>query len=94
MDKFASVYAENGLWKQARTLQRKVDCQIPGDPAAVLSAVNFGRPLPEVAPNSAIVKALKPLVAAFEAPADAKVASATGLLGKLGQKFPSGFRKK
>ena len=77
-----------------RTLQRKIDCQIPGDPAAVLSAVNVGKPLPEVAPNSAIVKALKPLVAALDAPAETTVANFTGLLGKLGQKLPRSFRKK
>ena len=53
-----------------------------------------GKPMPEVAPNSAIVKALKPLVAALDAPAETTVANFTGLLGKLGQKLPRSFRKK
>ena len=47
-----------------RTLKRKVDCQIPADAAAALSAINFGKPLSEAAPSSGIVKALRPLVAA------------------------------
>ncbi len=50
-----------------RTLKRKVDCQIPADSAAALSAVNFGKPLFEAAPGSGIVKALRPLVASLEA---------------------------
>jgi pilus assembly protein CpaE len=49
-----------------RTLKRKVDCQIPGDAPSALAAVNFGKPLAEAAPNSPIVKALRPLVAALE----------------------------
>jgi pilus assembly protein CpaE len=51
-----------------RTLKRKVDCQIPADPGAALAAVNFGKPIPEAAPNSAIVKALRPLVARLDSP--------------------------
>ncbi len=50
-----------------RTLKRKVDCQIPADSAAALSAVNFGKPLFEAAPGSGIVKALRPLVANLDA---------------------------
>lgn len=50
-----------------RTLKRKVDCQIPADAAAALSAVNFGKPLFEAAPGSGIVKALRPLVAGLDA---------------------------
>ncbi len=46
-----------------RTLKRKIDCQIPADMPAALAAVNFGKPLSEAAPNSGIVKALRPLVA-------------------------------
>ena len=46
-----------------RTLKRKIDCQIPADMLAALAAVNFGKPLSEAAPNSGIVKALRPLVA-------------------------------
>lgn len=54
-----------------RTLKRKVDCQIPVDAPSALSAVNFGKPLAEAAPNSPIVKALRPLVAALERSDDA-----------------------
>jgi len=50
-----------------RTLKRKVDLQIPADVAAAVAAVNFGKPLPEAAPSSAIVKALRPLVAKLDA---------------------------
>jgi len=49
-----------------RTLKRKVDCQIPADSPAALAAVNFGKPLSEAAPNSGIVKALRPLVAGLD----------------------------
>jgi len=49
-----------------RTLKRKVNCQVPADVAAVLAAVNFGKPLSEAAPKSAIVKALRPFVAGLE----------------------------
>jgi pilus assembly protein CpaE len=49
-----------------RTLKRKVNCQIAGDASAALSAVNLGKPLAEAAPNSPIVKALRPLVAALD----------------------------
>jgi pilus assembly protein CpaE len=63
-----------------RTLKRKVDCQIPADAPSALSAVNVGKPLPEAAPNSPIVKALRPLVAALDRSDDVpgqKGASAT-----------------
>jgi pilus assembly protein CpaE len=50
-----------------RTLKRKIDCQIPSDVPAALAAVNFGKPLAEAAPNSSIVKALRPLVAGLDA---------------------------
>ena len=50
-----------------RTLKRKLDCQIPADASAALSAVNFGKPLFEAAPGSGIVKALRPLVAGLDA---------------------------
>ncbi len=49
-----------------RTLKRKIDCQIPADVPAALAAVNFGKPLSEAAPNSGIVKALRPLVAGLD----------------------------
>ena len=51
-----------------RTLKRKVDCQIPADSGAALAAVNFGKPISEAAPNSGIVKALRPLVAGLDQP--------------------------
>lgn len=49
-----------------RTLKRRVDCKLPNDPTSTLTAVNFGKPLPEAAPNSPIVKALRPLVASLD----------------------------
>jgi pilus assembly protein CpaE len=49
-----------------RTLKRKIDCLIPADISAALAAVNFGKPLSEAAPNSGIVKALRPLIARLE----------------------------
>src|SRR4029079_17930652 len=49
-----------------RSLQRQTECQISGDSAAALAAVNFGKPLSEAAPNSGIVKALRPLVASLD----------------------------
>ncbi len=49
-----------------RTLKRKVDCKLPTDPTSTLTAVNFGKPLPEAAPNSPIVKALRPLVVSLD----------------------------
>jgi pilus assembly protein CpaE len=70
-----------------RTLKRKVDCQIPADLASVLAAVNVGKPLSEVTPNSAIVKALRPLVAGLDQPAGRSgepVASA-GVLARFAQ---------
>jgi pilus assembly protein CpaE len=76
-----------------RTLKRKVDCQIPADAAAALSAINFGKPLSEAAPSSGIVKALRPLVGSLDSPAGgtASIAQkASGLLGRFGQ----GLRKK
>jgi pilus assembly protein CpaE len=74
-----------------RTLKRKVDCQIPADPAAALAAINFGKPISEAAPNSAIVKALRPLVGALDAPGGPTIAKkASGLLGRLSQ----GMKKK
>lgn len=53
-----------------RTMKRKVDCQLPADMPSALAAVNFGKPLPEATPNSPIVKALRPLVAALDEPGD------------------------
>lgn len=49
-----------------RTLKRKVDCQVPSDLPSVLAAVNVGKPLSEAAPNCAVIKALRPLVASLD----------------------------
>ena len=70
-----------------RTLKRKVDCQIPADSGAALAAVNFGKPLSEAAPNSGIVKALRPLVASLDAPGGggSNVKKATSLFARFGQ---------
>ena len=79
-----------------RTLKHKVDCQIPADTGAALSAINLGKPLPEAAPNSGIVKALRPLVGSLDAPggrgrAGVGIAQkASGLFGRFGQ----GLKKK
>jgi pilus assembly protein CpaE len=75
-----------------RTLKRKVDCPIPSDITAALAAINFGKPLSDAAPNSGIVKALRPLVASLDTPggggpAPRKVSS---LLDRLSQ----GLKKK
>jgi pilus assembly protein CpaE len=76
-----------------RTLKRKIDCQIPADAAAALTAVNFGKPIPDAVPNSSIVKALRPLVARLDLPgADAetqprrKPARLLTLLSQAGKK--------
>ncbi len=75
-----------------RSLKRKIDCQIPSDPAAALQAVNFGKPLPEVVQNSAIVKALRPLVATLDKSPDGDGArkGVTSLVAR----FRQGLRKK
>ncbi|HTR85377.1 MAG TPA: cellulose synthase operon protein YhjQ/BcsQ [Reyranella sp.] len=74
-----------------RTLKRKVDCQIPADVPAALASVNFGKPLSEAAPNSGIVKALRPLVAALDEPDQASddKSSATLLT-----RFTQGLKRK
>jgi pilus assembly protein CpaE len=73
----------------ARTLKRKVDCQIPADSSAALAAVNFGKPISEAAPNSSIVKALRPLVAGLDRPAGGErdAGKASGLLARFGQRL-------
>ena len=76
-----------------RTLKRKIDCQIPADPAAALAAVNFGKPLSEAAPTSGIVKALRPLVADLDSPGGGSADNSkkvTSLFARLGQ----GLKKK
>ena len=74
-----------------RTLKRKVDCQIPADAAATLAAINFGKPLSEAAPNSGIVKALRPLVASLDTPGDT---SAPKKAASLLARFSQGMKKK
>jgi pilus assembly protein CpaE len=73
----------------SRTLKRKVDCQIPADSGAALAAVNFGKPISEAAPGSAIVKALRPLVAGLDQPGAVErgARKATGLLARFGQRL-------
>jgi pilus assembly protein CpaE len=62
-----------------RTLKRKIDCQVPADQPAALAALNFGKPLPEASPSSPIVKALRPLVASLDQPAEsAETATSPG----------------
>ena len=68
-----------------RTLKRKVDCQIPSDLPAALAAVNFGKPLAEAAPNSAIVKSLRPLVASLDSRGGDAPGKARGLLQRFAQ---------
>jgi pilus assembly protein CpaE len=81
-----------------RTLKRRVDCQIPSDLSAALAAVNFGKPLSEAAPNSAIVKALRSIVSALDEPARgegaARSALAAGLFAKLAAGIKGGMKKK
>lgn len=73
----------------SRTLKRKVDCQIPANSGAALAAVNFGKPISEAAPGSAIVKALRPLVAGLDQPGTVErgARKATGLLARFGQRM-------
>ena len=68
-----------------RTLKRKVDCQIPSDLPAALAAVNFGKPLAEAAPNSAIVKSLRPLVASLDSRGGDAAGKSRGLLHRFAQ---------
>jgi pilus assembly protein CpaE len=77
-----------------RSLKRKIDCQVPGDTAAALAAVNFGKPLSEAAPNSGIVKALRPLVASLDDPSDAGAAGAPGKSTSVIQRFAQGIKRK
>jgi pilus assembly protein CpaE len=75
-----------------RTLKRKVDCQIPADSPAALAAVNFGKPLSEAAPNSGIVKALRPLVAGLD---DSKAdGGATKAAASVLVRFTQGIKRK
>ena len=75
-----------------RTLKRKVDCQLPADMPSALAAVNLGKPLPEAAPNSAIVKALRPLVAALDEPVNEHGEKAKGAAAFL--RFTKGLQLK
>jgi pilus assembly protein CpaE len=75
-----------------RTLKRKVDCQVPFDLPAVLEAVNVGKPLSEAMPNSTIVKALRPLVAALDEPAGR--AGQPAVNGSVLARFTQGIKRK
>ncbi|TAJ39783.1 MAG: hypothetical protein EPO55_11200 [Reyranella sp.] len=77
-----------------RTLKHKVDCQIPADTAAALSAVNVGKPLSEAAPASGIVKALRPFVAGLDSPGGEKGAGKVGKAASLFERFGRGLKKK
>ena len=72
-----------------RTLKRKVDCQIPADAGAALAAVNFGKPISEAAPNSGIVKAMRPLVASLDQPGgvEGNAGKAASLFARFGQRM-------
>lgn len=76
-----------------RTMKRKVDCQLPADMPSALAAVNFGKPLPEAAPTSPIVKALRPLVATLDEPADEAGQAAKGAARGF-MRFTKGLRLK
>jgi len=76
-----------------RTLKRKVDCQVPPDVPSALSAINFGKPLAEAAPNSPIVKALRPLIAALDQPA-AEAGDKTGTAARAFKRFAEGLQLK
>lgn len=76
-----------------RTLGRKVDCQIPGDVAAALAAINSGKPVADAAPGSGIVKALRPFVAALDDSTGSPTASGSVLL-RFAQSFKDRKRKK
>lgn len=77
-----------------RSLKRKVDCQIPADSAAALSAVNVGKPLPEAAPTSGIVKALRTLVADLDAPGGGNGPTRAGKAASLLERFGRSLKKK
>jgi pilus assembly protein CpaE len=66
-----------------RTLKRKIDCQVPADAGATLAAINFGKPLSEAAPNSGIVKALRPLVLGLDVPGGGEARKSSGLLARF-----------
>jgi pilus assembly protein CpaE len=68
-----------------RTLKRKIDCQIPADAGATLAAINFGKPLSEAAPNSGIVKALRPLVLGLDVPGAGEAKITSSLLARFGR---------
>jgi pilus assembly protein CpaE len=75
-----------------RTLKRRVDCQIPADLQSALAAVNNGKPLAEAAPNSGIVKSLRPLVAGLDVPAGR--ADGPAASGSLLARFAQGIQRK
>jgi pilus assembly protein CpaE len=76
-----------------RTLGRKVDCRIPGDVAAALAAINFGKPIAAAAPNSGIVKSLRAFVAALDDSTGPQSASGSVLV-RLAQSLKDRKRKK
>ena len=77
-----------------RTLKHKVDVQIPADTAAALSAVNVGKPVSEATPASGIVKALRPLVAALDAPDSVSAPGKAGKTASLFERLGRGLKMK
>lgn len=77
-----------------RTLKRKIDCKLPADPTSTLTAVNFGKPLPEAAPGSPIVKALRPLVASLDSPEASGSAPTRSKAVSLFPRFRLSLKKK
>lgn len=79
-----------------RTLKQKIACQVPSDLSAALAAVNFGKPLSEAMPNSAILRALRPLVASLDeaAVADGKSGRSASTLMRLVQSLKAGRGKR
>jgi pilus assembly protein CpaE len=77
-----------------RTLKRKVACQIPADVPSALAAINFGKPLAEAAPNSPIVKALRPLVAALDRSDDEQPAATAATAASAFLRFKQALQLK
>jgi Flp pilus assembly CpaE family ATPase len=61
---------------------------------SALSAVNVGKPLAEAAPNSPIVKALRPLVAALDRPDDEPTEKGRASAARAFMRFTQGLKLK
>ena len=62
--------------------------------ATILAAVNFGKPLSEAAPNSGIVKALRPLVARLDDSAEQGGDAGTKKTTSVLVRFTQGIKRK